>query len=74
MFVFTIGVQILTGVNTKGIKSESESLYFSGQCFVLWPGVVNAVNCKSTLTQWLMGHIAAEMTNKDQEDHEIMRP
>lgn len=40
-------------------ESGSGSLYFSRQCFVLWPGVMNAVDCKSTLTQWLMGHVVA---------------
>lgn len=55
-------------------KSESDFLQVSGQRFVLRPGVMNAVNCKSILTQWLMGHVAAEMTNKDQEDCEIMKP
>lgn len=36
---------------------------------MLWPGVMNAVDCKSTLTQWLMGHVVAEETNEDREDH-----
>ncbi len=29
------------------------------------------MDCKSTLTQWLMGHVVAEVTNKDR-DHEAL--
>lgn len=38
------------------------------------------MDCKSCATQWLMGHAAAvaaaaaEVTNEDHEDNEIMRP
>lgn len=46
-------------------------LFQSTACFVLWPGVMNAVDCKSTLAQWLMGHVVAEVTNEDQ-DHEAL--